>query len=64
MKREIIYAPLVGRRLQKIEKDQNGVLYFHFACGIVQAGPICIANPEGHWYTARKPIPEPLVIPA
>ena len=60
-KRTMIYAPLVGRRLQRIEEARNGSLYFHFTTGTVE-----VTGGAAIWHTfTPHPIKqEPLVIPA
>ncbi len=60
MNREIIYAPLVGRRLQRIEEGKNGELYFHFAPGTV----IVTGAELDHGFYKHPAKQEPLVIPA
>jgi hypothetical protein len=60
MKRELIYAPLVGRRLQRIEEGINGELYFHFTPGTV----IVIGAHVSHQYVVHPATQPPLVIPA
>jgi hypothetical protein len=65
--REIIYAPLVGRRLQKIERDAKGNLYFHFTPGCVEVTVEERNYAEYRPTTVFTPHPlkqEPLVIPA
>jgi hypothetical protein len=63
-KRSLVYPALVGKRLQKIEKAEDGNLYFHFASGVIFVNVPRSALPIASQFIPRTAKPEPLVIPA
>lgn len=60
MNRTIIYPGLVGKRLQKIEQDDEGNIFIHTANGFVA----CTIHKDQLYtsFVARSAVEEPLVV--
>lgn len=64
MTRKLIHPALIGKMIQKVEKDEKtNMLYVHTK-GFILAVSLSEELSRSHTLTPREGKPEPLVIPA